>query len=383
MKALISLAALFLIVIACGCLGSSGSSIAPNLAFVYVVGEGSNAISALGEKSTGELTSLTLPSFPTSPRPVALTLTPAKNFLYVANLTSNTVSGFTLDHTTGILTPIGTAVPPTPVCANTSICSNPLSLGVNSTGTFLFVLNQGAVAPATPAPASISVFSIDATRGLLTPVAGSPFTFASLVAPNPQVLAVSPSAGVLYVSNGPSGTVSAFSIAGSGALTEIAGSPFPAGTNIVGITIDPKGQFLYAADFGGGKISSFSIQSGGALAAVAGSPFSTGSGPFALATDSKAAFLFSAEQGAAGVSVFTINAGALTRVTGSPFPLIPSGTPLPSFVAVDVSNTFLYVANTASGNISEFTIKPDGTLVPLATSPFFSVNHPQAMLVTQ
>src|SRR4029077_5229160 len=303
MKALISSVSLIMIVLLSGCIGSSKRSTAPNLAFVYVVGEGSNVIQALAEKSTGELSSLPLPSFGTSPRPVAMALHPSKNFIYVANLTSNTVSGFSVDHVNGVLTPIGTALPPTPVCANSSVCSNPLGLGVNSNGQFLFVLNQGAVAPATPAPATISVFSIDTARGLLTPIAGSPFLFASLVAPNPQFLAVSPSAGLVYVSNGASGTISGFLIGANGTLSELAGSPFSAGANIAGITIDTKGQFLYAADSGNNKIASFSIQSSGALTPVAGSPFATDLGPVSIAVDSKGSFLFSANPpGATGLS---------------------------------------------------------------------------------
>ena len=200
---------------------------------------------------------------------------PSRNFVYVANQASNTVSGFTVDHASGILAPVGTALPPTPVCSSPSVCSNPVSLGINAAGTFLFALNQGALAPATPAPATISVFSIDTTRGLLTPIAGSPFSFPSLAAPNPQSLVVSPTAAVLYVSNGTSGTISGFTIAGSGALTEVAGSPFTTGANITGLRIDPKGQFLYAADTANNKIAAFSIAGTGALAPVAGSPFTT------------------------------------------------------------------------------------------------------------
>jgi 6-phosphogluconolactonase len=312
-----------------------------------------------------------------------MTLHTSKNFIYVANLTSNTVSGFTLDHTTGVLTPIGTALPPTPVCANSSVCSNPVGLGVNSGGQFLFVLNQGAVPPATAAPATISVFSIDTARGLLTPIAGSPFPFASLVAPNPQFLTVSPTAGLVYVSNGVSGTISGFSIAANGSLSEVAGSPFSVGANITGMTIDPKGQFLYAADQVNNKIASFSIQSGGALTPVAGSPFATDLGPASVAVDSAGAFLFSANQGAATVSSFKIASGALTQVAGSPFPVVASGSPLPSFVAVDGTNTFLYVANTGTRNISGFTIKSDGTLTPVSGSPFFQSVGPQWILITQ
>ena len=190
MKAIFATTLLFIVVLLSGCLGSSSSSTAPTLAFVYVVGQGDNSIHAFAEKSTGDLPAQAISSFLTTPRPTAIALHPSKNFLYVPNLTSNTVSGFTIDHTAGVLAPIGTALSPTPVCVSTSVCSNPISVAVNSAGQFLFVLNQGSASPAVPA--SISVFNIDQTRGLLSPVSGSPFAFASLVAPNPQFLAISP-----------------------------------------------------------------------------------------------------------------------------------------------------------------------------------------------
>ena len=366
MKAFISIATLFFALLLSGCLGSSKSSTAPNLAFVYIVGTGDNSIHSLTQKSTGELSSATLPTFATNPRPVAMVLHPSKNFIYVANQTGNTVSGYTLDHVNGILTPVGTALSPSPTCA-TSPC-NPVSLGVNSAGTFLFVLNQGSGTT----PASIAVFSIDTGRGLLTPIAGSPFSFASLVAPNPQFLATAPNGNVLYISNGPSGTISAFSIGGSGALTEIAGSPFTAGASMAGLAIDSKGQFLYAADSGNSKIASFGIQSGGALAPVAGSPFATDLVPVALTLDSAGATLFCANQAGATVSAFKTASGALTQVSGSPF----------SVVASDPTNTFLYVGNQGTRNVSGFTIHSDGTLTPLSTSPFPQTVGPQWILMT-
>src|SRR3954470_19940023 len=215
MKALFTITLLFIAVLISGCLGSSSSSTAPTLAFLYVVGQGDNAIHAFDEKTTGDLSSLGVPSFATIPRPVSIALHPSRNFLYVPNETSNTVSGFTIDHTAGVLTPIGTALSPTPVCSP-GVCSNPIGVAVNSGGQFLFVLNQGSASPAVPV--SISVFNIDQTRGLLSPVSGSPFAFASLVAPNPQFLAISPTQGFLYVSNGAAGNISAFAIGSSGTL---------------------------------------------------------------------------------------------------------------------------------------------------------------------
>src|SRR5260221_139590 len=205
---------------------------------------------------------------------------------------------------------------------------------ISSASLIMIVLIQGAVPPATAAPATISVFSIDTARGLLTPIAGSPFSFASLVAPNPQFLAVSPTAGLVYVSNGTSGTICGFSIGTNGTLSEVAGSPFSVGADITGITIDSKGQFLYAADQINNKISSFSIQGSGALTPVAGSPFATDLGPASLAGDSTGTVLFSPNQGGASVSSFKIASRARTQATGSPFPLDASGRPLPSFVTL-------------------------------------------------
>jgi 6-phosphogluconolactonase (cycloisomerase 2 family) len=298
-------------------------------------------------------------------------LHPSKNFLYVPNLTSNTVAGFSIDHTTGVLTPIGTALPPTPVCASPAVCSNPIAAAVNTGGQFLFVLNQGSASPAVPS--SISVFSIDQTRGLLTAVSGSPFAFASLAAPNPQFMAISPTQGFLYVSNGAAGNISAFAIGTNGTLTELGGSPFSvgAGATAAGLAIDPKGQFLYAADSANNKIASFNV-AGGPLAAVGSVP--AGTKPVAVAVDNTSTFVYSANQGSNDVSAFKATSGALTQAAGSPFLVQPNGsvgTPQPTFLTVDASNSFLLVANSGSSTVSVFGIKSsDGTLGLVTNSPF-------------
>jgi len=384
MKAIFTMTFLFIVVLLSGCLGSSSSSTAPTLAFVYVVGQGDNTVHGLAEKSTGDLQSLSVSTFLTTPRPVSIALHTSKNFLYVPNLTSNTVSGFNIDHTTGVLTPIGTAVPPTPVCASVAVCSNPIAAAVNSGGQFLFVLNQGSASPAVPA--SISVFSIDPARGLLTPVAGSPFAFASLAAPNPQFLAASPTQGFVYVSNGTAGNISAFAIGASGTLTEIAGSPFSlgAGASAAGMAIDPKGQFLYAADSANNKIDSFNV-AGGPLAAV-GSVLA-GTKPVGVTVDSTSTFVYSANQGSNDVSGFKTAAGVLTQVAGSPYLVQPNGSvgaPQPIFLTVDASNSFLYVANFGSSSISAFGIKSsDGTLGLITNSPFVEGIAPLWIVTTQ
>jgi len=386
MKAIIALSSLFIAIMCAGCLGSSSSSTAPTLEFTYVVGEGDNSIRAFAQKSTGDLQALAVSSFGTNPRPVSIALHPSRNFLYVPNLTANTVSGFSIDHTAGVLTPIGTAVPPTPACVAPATCANPVGAAIDSGGHFLFVLNQGVV---TTVPASISVFSIDATRGLLTAIAGSPFPFASLAAPNPQFMVASPTSGFLYVSNGASGNISAFSIGSNGVPTEVAGSPFPleAGATVAGLAIDPKGQFLFAADSTNNAIASFSIAGSGGLTAVAGSPFRSDFGPAAVAVDATSSFLYSANKPANSVSAFKITSGALTQVAGSPFALTAAGSagpPQPTFLTVDVTNTFLLVANQATANISVYNIRAsDGALGLITNSPFGVAVQPLWIVTTK
>lgn len=354
-----------------GCGGSSSSSPIP-VAFLYVVGQGSNSILGRNVLSDGEVGVLAVPSFPTNPIPVAMALTPSKNFLYVANSTANTVSGFNVDHATGDLTPVGNAVPPTPVG------TMPVGVGVNSSSQFLYVLNQGSSAIA--GSSTISIFSIDSARGFLTAV-GSPVS----VPPSPQFLVVSPTAALLFVSGGTQ--ISAFTINSDGTLSAVAGSPFTVGTDIRGMVIDPKGQFLYAADRGANTVASFSIQSSGVISPVAGSPFAAGTQPVMVAIDSTGTFVYTANTGSNDSSAYKASSGALAQISGSPFSTAGPGTVTatqPAFVAVDATNKFLYFGNAGSRDISGWTINAtSGALTAVTNSPFAQNVAPQFILSTK
>ena len=84
-----------------------------------------------------------------------------------------------------------------------------------------------------------------------------------------------------YVANFVSNNVSAFTInASSGALTAVAGSPFAAGAGPCSFSVDPAGKFVFVANNSSGNVSAYAINtSSGVLTAVAGSPFSTGTNP--------------------------------------------------------------------------------------------------------
>jgi 6-phosphogluconolactonase len=368
----------FLFLALAAIMGCGGSSTSPKaIAFIYAVGQGSNSIFHFKQLSDGELQSSAVFLTATAPRPVAMTLTPSKNFLYVANLTSNAVSGFSVDHTTGVLAPVGNAIPPSPTGPQ------PIAVGVNSGSQFLFVLTKGdpAATPIAIGPA-ISIFSID-SRGLLT-AAGSAATGAG-----PVALVVSPTAAVLYVASGSptATTITPFTIAANGALTPAAGGfTGPAGTNFAGLTVDSKGQFLYAADSGNNAVFSFSIAAGGGLTPVAGSPFAAGTQTVSVAIDATSAFLYAANKGSNDISAFKVNAGVLTPVTGSPFPATASGVTAaaqPAYLTIDPTNQFVYVGNPGSANISGFAINiVDGSLVAVNNSPFGGIGA-NSIIITQ
>ena len=357
MKALIRMACIAALVTILGC-GSNKPNTAANVALLYTVGAGPNSIQGFHIQASGELASTSVPSFPTNPRPVALALHPSTNFLYVVNTTSNTVAGFGIDHTAGILTPVGSALAPV------STGPSPVAVGANAGGQFLFVLNQG--------DASISVYSIDAARGILTQ-AGSPFPTG--ITTTVQAMAVSPTAQFLYVLSGTApSTISVFSIGSNGSLA--AGGAFTAAptSTITGMTIDSKGQFMYAADSANNNVVSLSIAASGALTEVAGSPFTAGTQPVAVAVDSTGTLVYVSNSGSNNVSAFKSASGVLTQVPGSPFTTQGTGTVAvtqPGFLIVDATNTFLYVSNVATRGIAAFGINAaDGTLVPVTSSPF-------------
>ena len=140
-------------------------------------------------------------------------------------------------------------------------------------------------------------------------------------------------------------------------------------------------NFVYTNDDIGGpnSVSGFSVASDGSFTLIPGSPFLTGgagvSGYGYYATQRVTAttvgnFVFASNTASNDVSVFTVdtNTGALTLVPGSPFPV--GGSPGGFGIALGVTpnSQFLIAAN--GGTVTVFSIAGDGTLTPIAGSPF-------------
>jgi len=226
-------------------------------------------------------------------------------FVYIANPFSSNIYGFSIDPATGNLA----AVSLSPFTDE----AGPWSLAVDPSGRFLRVTSSTA--------GFLTSFSIDPVSGNLTGM-GSVSTGTL-----PKLVTVDPSGRFAYVAS-TDGHVSAYTISATGSLTPVAGSPFPAGAGTISVAVDPSGRFVYAANNGNGSFASFNVsaytvdQNTGALTEVAGSPFPAGFEPISVAVDPSGNFVYVANYGDGDVSAYTIDqvSGALITNPAGPFP---------------------------------------------------------------
>ncbi len=176
----------------------------------------------------------------------------------------------------------------------------------------------------------------------------------------------------LYVSNDWSGDVSGFEINPmTGALSLIPGSPFSAGgVGVSGMSLDctPNGQFLIAANAASNNIAVFGIDAIGALTPIPGSPFPAGgSKPDSVRVSPNGRFLSVALVDNDAVAMFGIGLnGALTQAPGSPFASPANGAV--SAVDINCAGNLLYAVQASDGaNVDAFSIGSNGALTLVQT----------------
>jgi 6-phosphogluconolactonase len=238
------------------------------------------------------------------------------------------------------------------VCASTAIM---VSCGA-TTSRFLYA--------AIPASNEIVIYREDPNSGILTQLAGSPITAGSAI----QSIVIHPSNKLLFAANTGEGDVSLFTIASSGAITEVTPRTV-VGTAPTVLAIDSTGSFLYVGNSGSSNISVFSINATAdppTLTQVADSPFSVGLSPINMAVSPSGTFLYVTGTGSPGyIEAFSLNQGVPSVVSGSPF---FTGTG-PYGLVIAPSGGFLYTANKLDNSISEFTVNSDGSLTQFSNSP--------------
>ena len=296
----------------------------------------------------------------------------ANHYVYAALPAANQIIAYREDPNSGVLTQIAGSP--------YSVGDGARSLALHPSGKFLYAANPGTGGSSEN---DISLFTI-ASNGVLTEV--FPRTSVAPNASQPELLLMDPAGGFLYVANSGSNNVSVFSIdTGSGALTQIAGSPFSVGVAPLNMQLTPSGNFLYvsAASQPLGLIVGFSVTAG-VLGQVPVTVTPTdGINPNGLAIDPSGTFLYAANSGSNSISIFGIGpTGALQEVPDSPLNV---GFSVPMALILDTQGKFLYVANQASNNVAAFSINattglPDILTTSTTTGAFATEGSPSFLV---
>ena len=278
--------------------------------------------------------------------------------------------------------------------------SNPVSIGLSPTGTYIYAVDQ--LAPDGSGKGDITVFSIDPSTGKLTLVTnqntfntnGSQLPYFEVNYKPVQVVSagagssggggsciygldqayVPGSTGVpAACANQPIGSPCAtpdvfpYAINTNGQLVLTQNQPLTTGSlpgALSTIYVSPNGQYVYIADTengaNAGRILPFTVGSGGVLQTLVGGPVANISGasyyPDAILANSNTNFLFVANFGpspinqpTSNISAFTIdtNNGQLQPVGGAEsvkFNPAPTGSG-PIWMAEDPTNQYLYSVN--------------------------------------
>jgi 6-phosphogluconolactonase (cycloisomerase 2 family) len=134
--------------------------------FLFVTNSGSNNVSVFSiDSTTGALTEVAGSPVAVGFNPIFVTLDPSGKFVYVANSAGNTISAFVLDSSGGL-----TQIPGSPYVLTTNInaqSAGPNWIAIDPAGRFLYVANLLS--------SNISGFTINGNTGALTLVNGAPF----------------------------------------------------------------------------------------------------------------------------------------------------------------------------------------------------------------
>jgi 6-phosphogluconolactonase len=294
----------------------------------------------------------------------ASTASPVVGYTYIDGNTvgANTVDGFAR-HADGSVTPLP---------------GSPFSAGGAGLGTGL--ASQGAI-QATPdgryllavdaGSNQISVLRVTA-GGVPAPV-GQPVSSGGI---RPVSVAIS-RRGLVYVANSGAGGsgYSGFRLHASGRLTPVEGSTVtvPDASGLGDVFFNATGDHLIGTRTGTSLIDSFVVLPGGRLLAAEGSPV-TGQGLGQLGAEFSPArpwqlFVSNAHNGA---GLGTVSAyrdsflGRLSPIGSSPY---PDGQTAPCWVEISHNGRYLFTVNTGSGNISSYSINPDGSLALIGSTP--------------
>jgi 6-phosphogluconolactonase (cycloisomerase 2 family) len=290
---------------------------------------------------------------------------PLGRFAYVANLVSNvsnqsSISMYTINPTTGLLTPTSPATVATGWL--------PQGIAIDPKGRFVYTANTD--------DSSVSMFTINQKTGVLTPA--SPATVSTLLPgellSEPAFLTVDPTGRFVYVSalDSDGSTVSMFSIdQTTGALTPTSPATVEAGGIPFQVVVAPNDKFAYVVNnLSGGAYTAGVVEymvdsATGVLTPSPAFAVEAGNAPTAIAIDPTSRFAYVVNRIDGTVSMYTIDqtTGDLTlnATAKNPTGTIAAGA-LPFRIDFDPTGEHVYVTNEDSST-SIYTLNSDGTLM--------------------
>ena len=289
---------------------------------------------------------------------------PLGRFAYVANLVSNasdlsTISMYTINSTTGVLTPT------TPATVHTGWF--PQEIAIDPQGRFVYTANSD--------DSTVSMFSVNQTTGVLSPT--TPASVSTLVPGEllslPNFLTVDPTGKFLYVTASLSDGAAVFMYSinqATGLLTPTSPAKVYTGGIPFQVVVAPSGKFAYVVNnLSGGNYTDgvwqYTLNSTtGVLTQNTQTAVAAGNAPTAMAVDPTSRFAYVVNRLDNNVSMFTIDpdTGNLTlnSTTANPTATIAAGAQ-PFRINFDPTGKFVYVTNENSA-ASIYTVNSDGTL---------------------
>jgi 6-phosphogluconolactonase len=289
---------------------------------------------------------------------------PLGRFAYVANLVSNvsgpsTISSFTINPTTGVLTPTS------PATVNTGWL--PQAIAIDPKGRFVYTANSD--------DATVSMFTINQTTGVLTPT--SPVTVSTVLPgqplSDPSFITVDPTGQFVYVTVSLSDGAAVFMYTinqTTGLLTPTSPATVQTGGIPFQVVVSPNGKFAYVADNLAGNSTTDAVweytvnPNTGVLQPTTPAAIPAGAGPTAIAVDPTNSYAYVVNRQDNTVSMYYLNP-ATGNLTLNASAANPSGTiatgAQPFRADFDPSGKFLYVTN-EDGPTSIYTVNTNGTL---------------------
>lgn len=330
------------------------AQLTPDGQFAFVSNNGSSDVSIYTVNSNGSLQPAG--SVPAGSGPQGIAVGPAMQPspyaisgqpVYVVNENNNTVGIYTVNPSSGQLTPVGTV----------DTGGNPQAVAIDSSGHMAIVANMGSN--------TATVYAVSPTNGNLTPMQTVP------TGQNPMAVTINDMNGQVYVANSGSNNISVYSMdMSSGTVNPVGTVNMPPGAGAPSsIDVLPSGNVAVATSPSTNNMGVFLVPQNPAVPLIPLAAVPTGNGPTSI------------DIGPNGVAAVTLTGASGKQGAGlvALFQISPTGTVTPRGIALTQGSGpagvafdpkgFFHVTNSRSNTISSFALLPGSGAMFLGTRP--------------